>query len=158
MPLSHYPKTVENVVFAWVQPAPPDVPPTPGLPDFLGRLFSEINRFRDPIVPGEFVVGYHDAQPFTRFYGSVFCDQPLDISLTFSNDEVASDGVVVNDDNLGGLNYDAHGLHQRYDPAKQEQTGKLFSMIFGRWIRIEAKNIGDAQPKFLRLYLRGSVF
>lgn len=132
--------------------------PQAGLPDFLGRPFSELNRFRDPIEPGKAVVGYCDAQPFTRFYGSIACDQPLDVSLTFCNDEVASDGRVVSDDNIDSLNYDAHGLHQRYDPTKQEQTGKIFSMIFGRWIRIEAKNIGDSAPKFLRLYIRGSVF
>lgn len=158
MPLSHYPKTVDNVVFAWVQPPPPDVPPQPGFPDFLGRAFSELNRFRAPIVPGQSVVGFHDAQPFTRFYGSIACDQPLDVSLTFSNDEVAADGCIVSDDNIDSLNYDAHGLHQRYDPAKQEQTGKIFSMIFGRWIRIEAKAVGDVAPKFLRLFIRGSVF
>lgn len=147
-----------NVVFAWVQPPPPDVEPQAGLPDFLGYPFSELNRFRDSIEPGKSVVGYHDAQPFTRFYGSICCDQPLDVSLVFSNDEVGPDGRVVSDDNIGSLHYDAHGAHQLYDPAKQEQTGKTFSMIFGRWIRIEVKNLGDHAPTFLRLFIRGSVF
>ncbi len=146
------------MVFAWVQPPPPDVPPREGLPNFLGRPFSELNLWKEPIQPGRSVVGYHDAQPFTRFYGSIACDQPLDVSLVFSNDEVDAEGRIVSDDNVGSLSYDAFGTRQLYDPAKQEQTGKIFSMIFGRWIRLEAKSIGDREPTFLRLYLRGSVF
>jgi hypothetical protein len=47
---------------------------------------------------------------------------------------------------------------QLYDPKKQGPTGKYFSMIFGRWIRVEAKNIGEAPTKQLRIYVRGSVF
>ena len=101
---------------------------------------------------------FHDAQPFTRFYGSIACDQPLDISLVFSNEEVDAKGHVVCDENIEALNYDAWGAHQAYDPAKQEQTGKIFSMIFGRWIRVEIKNLGEAEPAFLRIFLRGSVF
>lgn len=158
MPLSHYPKNVENLIFAWVQPPPPDVAPREDRPDFLGRPFSELNRFEKPIEPGQVIVGYHDAQPFTRFYGSFSSSAALDINITFSNDEVAPDGHVVSDDNIASLNYDAHGLHQLYDPKKQEQTGRAFTMIFGRWIKIEIKNVGDHASTFLRAYLRGSVF
>lgn len=158
MSFSHYPKTVWNTVFAWVQPPPPDVPLIVGRPNFLGRPFSELNRFREPIAPGAAVVGYHDAQPFTRFYGSIASDADLHIGITFSNDEVDADGVVVNDDNISALNYDAHGLHQIYDPKKQEQTGRFFTLIFGRWIKIEIKNVGDRETTFLRTFVRGSVF
>ena len=158
MPLTHYPKTSDNLVFAWVQPPPPDVAPVEGLPDFLGRPFSELNRFKDPIPPGGSVVGYHDAQPFTRFYGGVCADQKLDIALAFSNDEVASDGRVVRDDNISELNYDVLGVRQLYDPAKHEQTSKIFTMIFGRWIRIEIKNVGERETSLLRAVIRGSVF
>ncbi len=160
MPLTHYPKTSDNLVFAWVLPAPPDVEPVEGLPDFLGRPFSELNRWTSSsaLKSNESLVGFHDAQPFTRFYGSIACDQLLDISLTFSNDEVDSAGYVVCDDNLSKLNYDAHGVRQLYDPKRQEQTGKLFTMIFGRWIRIEIKSVGDQEPTYLRVYIRGSVF
>lgn len=158
MPFSHYPKTVGNIVFAWVQPKPPDVAPEVGKPNFLGRPFSEINRFDKELGPNESLVGYHDAQPFTRFYGSIACDQPLDINLTFSNDEVDEKGLVVCDDNLAKLHYDAQGARQIYDPTKQEQSGKIFSMIFGRWIRVEIKNLGDKAPTVLRLCIRGSVF
>jgi hypothetical protein len=146
------------VVFAWVQPPPPDVPPQDGKPDFLGRPFSELNRWTKPLGPGKSVVGHHDAQPFTRFYGSIACDARLDISLMFSNDEVDADGLVVCDDNISSLNYDAVGVHQIYDPKKQEQTGKIFSLIFGHWIRVEVKNVDDREPTFIRLFLRGSVF
>jgi hypothetical protein len=155
---SHYPKNVDNLVFAWVQPPPPDVASEEDRPDFLGRPFSEMNRFQNPIAPGESVVGYHDAQPFTRFYGSIASDQPLDVSITFSNDEVDAEGRVISDDNIGSLNYDAHGVHQLYDPTKQEQTGRVFSMIFGRWIKIEIKNLGDRESTVLRAIVRGSVF
>jgi hypothetical protein len=142
---------------AWVQPPPPDVPPDDGMPDFVGAPFSEINLWKEPIAPGTSVVGYHDAQPFTRFYGTVACDQPLGVTLTFSNDEVAADGHWVTDANIRSLNYDGIGLRQLYDPKKPE-TSKFFSMIFGRWIRVEIKNVGDRAPTFQRLYVRGSVF
>lgn len=158
MPYSHYPKTVGNIVMAWVQPPPPDVVPGEGLPDFVGAPFSEINLWREPIGPGSSVVGYHDAQPFTRFYGSIACDQPLEVSLMFSNDEVDEAGHWVTDGNIAQLHYDVVALKQTYDPKKPEQASKLFSMIFGRWIRVEIKNVGDLAPTFLRTYVRGSVF
>jgi hypothetical protein len=158
MPLTHYPKTVENLVFAWVQPAPPDVTPKEGQPDFLGQPFSDVNRFDKPIEPGQSVVGYHDAQPFTRFYGSIASDQPLEVSISFSNDEVAPDGQPVNDDNIKELHYDAEALRQLYDPQKQGATGKYFVTIFGHWIRIEIKNTGEKATEKLRVYVRGSVF
>jgi hypothetical protein len=146
------------LVFAWVQPPPPDVDPEDGVPDFLGRPFSELNLFEEPIAAGKSIVAYHDAQPFTRFYGSIACDQSLEISLSFSNDLVDADGRVVCDENLPDLNYDAVGTRQVYDPKKQDQTGKIFSMIFGHWIRVEVKNVGDKEPAFLRFYICGSVF
>lgn len=158
MPLSHYPKTVTNLVLACVHPAPPFVPPPEDLPDFLGRPFSELNLYKKEIAPKESVIAFHDAQPFTRFYGSIACDQPLDVSLSFSNNEVDDDGNFVSDDNIGSLHYDALGVRQIYDPSKQDQTGKFFSMIFGRWIRVEIRNTGDRAPTSLRFYLRGSVF
>lgn len=153
-----YPKTVENLVFAWVQPPPPDVRPKEGLPNFLGRPFSELNRFKDPIGPGECVVGYHDAQPFTRFYGSVASDVALEITIAFSNEEVTADGNVVSDDNIATLNYDAEALRLFYDPAKQGPTGKFFCTIFGRFLRVEINNTSDTPTKLLRTYVRGSVF
>ena len=117
-----------------------------------------MNLFKEPIGPGQSVVGYHDAQPFTRFYGSAASDVALEITIAFSNDEVAADGRVVNDDNISALNYDAEALRLLYDPAKQGPTGKFFVTIYGRFIRVEIKNTGDAPPKTMRCYVRGSVF
>jgi hypothetical protein len=158
VPLTHYPKTVENLVFAWVQPRPPDVRPKKGLPDFLGRPFSELNRFKKALAPGESVVGYHDAQPFTRFYGSFASEQSLEITLSFSNDEVTSDGHWVTDGNIDTLNYDAEALRQIYDPKKASVTGRFFVTIFGRWLRVQVRNLGEGSTETLRIYVRGSVF
>jgi len=158
VPLSHYPKTVTNLVLAWVQPPPPDVAPRKGLPDFLGRPFSEINRFQKPVDPGAVVHGHHDAQPFTRFYGSVFSDQPLLITLAFSNDECGPDGGFVSDEGLPQLNYDAEALKHSFDPERPGPTGRFFVTIYGRWLRVSIQNTGGAPTKKLRLYCRGSVF
>src|SRR4026209_780890 len=108
MPMTHYPKNSDNLVLAWVQPAPPlplhtsDKAISTG-PDFLGRPFSEINRFREPINPGDLVAGYHDALPFTRFYGTIASDQSLEFAIMFSNDEVGPDGRIIRDDNIHEL-------------------------------------------------------
>jgi len=158
MPFSHYPKTVGNIVLAWVHPSSPDVPPADGMPDFLGLPFSELNLARGPLGPGTVATGYHDAQPFTRFYGSIACDQRLDVCLSFSNDEVDVLGRPVTDESLPTLNYDALGARVLYDPTRQEQVGKFFTMIFGRWLRVEVKNVGEAETARVRLYVRGSVF
>ena len=158
MPYTHYPKNSDNLVFAWVQPAPPHVPINVEGPDFLGRPYSEMNRFKEPIAPNEAVVGYHDAQPFTRFYGTFACDQPLEVTLSFSNDDVDAEGRVVGDDNVDKLHYDGEGLKLLYDPKKQGPTGKFFVTIYGRFLRAEVKNVGTEPTKELRAYVRGSVF
>ncbi len=153
MPFTHYPKLAANVIFAWVQPAPPDQP------GFLNqRRFKHFNRFEEPLQAGKTVVAYHEAQNFTRFYGSVASDQPLEVTFSFSNDEVAPDGTHVTDENLPTLSYDAEALKQAYDPAKQSQTGKFLVTIFGRWLRVEVKNVGAKPTSLLRVYVRGSVF
>jgi hypothetical protein len=158
MAFTHYPKTVKNVVLAWVQPPPPDVAREAGRPDFLGRPFSELNRFREPVGPGGGVVGYHDAQPFTRFYGSVACSASLEVTISFSNDEVAPDGHWVTDDNISALHYDAEALKQLYDPQKAQQTSRFFVTIFGRWLRVGIKNVSETPTEFMRVFVRGSVF
>ncbi len=103
-------------------------------------------------------MAYHDAQPFTRFYGSIASDQPLEVTITFSNDEVDDEGRSISDENIAKLHYDAEALRQLYDPKKQGASGKYFVTIFGHWIRVEVKNAGDAPTKQLRVYVRGSVF
>jgi hypothetical protein len=153
VPFTHYPKNSFNLIFAWVQPPPPDREPFFGQP-----RFATLNRFEKPLEPGATVSAYHDAQPFTRFYGSVASDQPLEMVLAFSNEETAPDGFYVTDENIHLLNYDAEALKQAYEPAKQAQTGKYFATIFGRYFRVEVKNVGSAPTKSLRVFVRGSVF
>lgn len=80
------------------------------------------------------------------------------MTFTFSNDEVVVDGHWVTDDNIAMLNYDAEALKLIYDPRKQAQTGKYFVTIFGRWLRVEVKNVGDVETASLRVFVRGSVF
>ncbi len=153
MPYTHYPKLSANVIFAWVQPAPPDKP------NFLGHpRFATLNRFKEPLEPGKSVVGFQEALNFTRFYGSIASDQSLEMTISFSNDEVAPDGYWVTDGNIFELNYDAEERRHQYDPKKQGATGKFFAIIFGRWLKIEIKNTGDKPTEFLRVYVRGSVF
>jgi hypothetical protein len=153
VPFTHYPKLAANVIFAWVQPPPPDKP------GFLNQpRFASLNRFTEALAPGQVVVGYQEAQNFTRFYGSIAADQKLEVTFTFSNDEVGPDGSPVTDDSLPLLNYDAEALKQLYDPTKQGATGKYFVTIFGRWLRVEVKNTGEKATEKLRVFVRGSVF
>jgi hypothetical protein len=153
VPFTHYPKNSFNLILAWVHPSPPDGKQFPGQPKF-----SELNKFTRPLEPGKSVYAYHDAQPFTRFYGSCASDQPLEMTLSFSNEEVDLNGDYVSDDNIASLNFDAEALKQLYDPAKQAATGKWFATIFGRYLRVEVRNRGSESTKFMRVFCRGSVF
>jgi hypothetical protein len=153
MPYTHYPKLSSNIIFAWVWPRPPAAEPFYGSPPF-----DKLNRMAEPLAADAAVVGYHEAQGFTRFYGTIASDQPLDVSFRFSNDEVAPDGHWVNDENLALLNYDGWALRQAYEPGKQEQTGKYLVTIYGRWLRVQIRNMGVEPATFCRVYVRGSVF
>jgi len=153
MPFTHYPKLEANVIFAWVSPAPP------AKPNFLNHpKFSSLNLAKEPIPAGQSAIAYHSAQNFTRFYGSIACDQPLEVTFSFSNDEVSADGDWVNDENMETLNYDAEALKLAYDPLKQAATGKYLVTIYGRWLRVEVKNVGTRPTGKIRVFVRGSVF
>lgn len=91
-------------------------------------------------------------------YGTIASDQPLEVTFAFSNEETGSNGCFVSDGNIHELNYDGEALRQMYDPAKQGSTGKYFVMIYGRWLRVEIKNVGTAPTERLRVFVRGSVF
>lgn len=153
MPFTHYPKLTHNLLVAWVQPRPPDGAPFMGQPSF-----AELNLFDKPLDPGKTWVAHHDAQPFTRFYGSIASDQKLEVTFSFSNDEVGPDGCFVTDESMPRLNYDAEALKQLYDPDKQGATAKYFVTIFGRWLRVEVRNVGKKPTELARVYVRGSVF
>ena len=155
MPFTHYPKQSNNLLVAWVYPAPEDKP------NFLSYpRFSSVNLLIAPLPAGETVRFYHEAQNFTRFFGSFASDQPLELVCSFSNDEVAPDGEYVSDKNLKDLWYDAESLRQQYDPKKPKLNngGKFFTTIYGRWICVELTNKGVAATEFLRAYVRCSVF
>lgn len=153
MGFTHYPKLEANVIFAWVWPRPPDKA------NFLTHpRFDTINRMEEVLPPGKNVVGYHSAQNFTKFMGSVASDQKLEVVFSFSNDEVAEDGHWVTDETMPALHYDAESLRIAYDPSKQSATGKFVVTILGRWLKVEVKNVGETPLEFLRCYVRGSVF
>ena len=122
------------------------------------RRFSSVNRLWASLGPGESFVFCHEAQNFTRFFGSLASDQSLELVCAFSNDEVAPDGEPVADANISLLHYDAEALRQRFDPERPAVGGKFFVTIYGRWIRVVLSNVGSAPTAFLRAYVRGSVF
>jgi hypothetical protein len=153
MGFTHYPKTASNVIFAWVFPAPPDKP------NFLNHpRFATLNLMIAPLAPGASVVAYHSAQDFTRFFGSIASDQPMDAEFHFSNDETTNDGDFVTDENMKSLHWDAEALRLAYEPAKQSATGKWLCTIYGRWLRVSITNKGKDPTAFFRAYVRGSVF
>lgn len=120
--------------------------------------FDRINLVKEPLPAGATVVAHHSAQNFTRFYGSIKCDQPLEILFEFSNDEVTDEGDWVTDASMSTLSYDAEALRLAYDPAKQAATGKYLVTIYGRWLRVQIKNTGSKPAEKMRVYVRGSVF
>lgn len=134
-------------------PRPPDKPNFKNHP-----RFSRLNIAKETLAPGEVFTAFHSAQNFTRFYGTVACDQPLEVTFAFSNDEVTDDGDWVTDENMSSLHYDGEALRQAYDPTKQAATGKYFVTIYGRWIRAEIKNVSTKPTTWMRVYARGSVF
>lgn len=153
MPYTHYPKLVWNLLFAWRWPAPKVEKA------FLNQpKFSDFNLMKEPLANGQQVEFHHDAGNFTRFMGSIACDQPLEVTLAFSNDECTDDGAYVTDDNLKDLHYDAIESVKPYDPKRTKETGKFFTIIYGRWLRVTVKNVGDKPIEWMRVYVRGSVF
>ena len=117
-----------------------------------------MNLATGTLAPGESFVAYHSSQNFTRFFGSIAADQPVEVECTFSNDEVTDDGDWVTDENMKTLHYDAEALKVAYDPTKQAATGKFLVTIFGRWLRVSVKNVGTTPMEKYRIYVRGSVF
>lgn len=153
MPYTHYPKLEENCIFALHWPRPPV------MPNFLNHPpFDSLNRIHEPLAPGQVITLCHAANNFTKFLGTIACDQKLEVTFMFSNDEVAEDGHWVTDETMPKLHYDGESLRMAYDPAKQGPTGKFLVTILGRWLRVEIKHVGDKPTEFLRAYVRGSVF
>lgn len=153
MGFTHYPKLDLNLIGCWVYPEP-QKQENP----FAAFPWQDLNHYKNQLKPGEASAFWHNANNFTRFFGSIFCDQKLEVTFSFSNDECADDGAFVTEENIKGLNYDAEAAKLIYDPAKQAATGKFLVTIYGRWLRVEVKNVGDAPVEKLRVFVRGSVF
>ena len=153
MPFSHYPKTVWNLLFAWRWPRPPKRRGWKSQPSF-----DRLNKMTAPLKPGESVVQYHDAQGFTRFMGTMYSDQPLEVEVAFSNDEVDDEGYPVTDENISKLHYDGLDNPKAYDPEKQAASGKIYVIIAGRWLRVSVTNKGKKPTEKMRVNMRGSVF
>lgn len=153
MGYTHYPKQVWNLIGAVRWPAPEDKPNFLMLPSF-----SSVNHAKAPIPAGASVVFFHEAQNFTRFTGTLFADQPFEFRLSFSNDEVDDAGDFVTDATLPLLHFDGEALRHAYDPAKHAASCKYFVSTYGRWMRVEIKNVGDGPINQIRAYVRGSVF
>lgn len=150
MPQTHYPKTENNIICAWVWPRPPDQPP------FKASMprFSETNLADRALAPKDQFVTHHSVLGCTRLYVSFFADQPLDVAFEFSNDEVGPDGSWVTDKTMPELNWDVlDGKTYKVGERKGH-----WILILGRWLRVTVKNTGVAPVDGLRVYVRGSVF
>lgn len=168
MAFTHYPK-LDAPLFAVLHYYGPDDPRNKGKP---------------PAV-GESVVLYGHAVNFTRYYGSIFCSQPLVLSMDFASDlKVApidpdpvfqgrtfdlaldhsfrklfpvEDGLrEITDEDLPGLNYDARTPEIKYSP---EQGGlKFFQIIYGTYLRLTLTHKGTEPITALRFACCCSVF
>lgn len=153
MGFSHYPKTSDNLVFAWRWPQPPIHPPFPGF-----RPFSEVNRADGNLDPEHEWVAYADAIGFTRLFFSVKSDQKLLVSLDFSDQETDAYGLRVSDDNISKLDYYVLAKEHHYDPENHRRTCKFFEIAQGRWMRLAIRNVSETPISRIDAYLRGSVF
>jgi hypothetical protein len=150
MPQTHYPKTENNIICAWVWPRPPVMPPfKASMPNFAATNLAD-----RALAAGNTFVAHHSALGCTRLYTSFAADQPLEISFEFSNDEIGPDGSWVTDATLPLLNWDVLD-------AKTYKVGDHkgnWILILGRWLRVTVKNTGTKSIKEMRVYCRGSVF
>jgi hypothetical protein len=144
---THYPKLEKNLVHSAYWRGEGDIRNTMGV----------------PLGPGETITGFASAINFTRFYGSIFADQPLQLVLSFGNDEdhALPDPRYPDTEELQDLTdpADAH-----YDVVAQEVMSEggagegFFCIIYGKWLKIEITNTGDEPVKVLRCFTRASVF
>lgn len=156
--MTHYPRQEATLVRCCVWPLPPDRPNFKTLPKLSELNLLEKYRGQSEVLrPGEDVTWYHSALQFSRLFGSLACDQPIEFSYHFSNDEVyEKTGHWITDATLPFLNYDVVAKEGTYKPGERH-TGH-FMIIVGRWLRVRFKNVGDAPIKFIRAYARGIPF
>ena len=118
--------------------------------------FNILNNLSEPLKPGEVLEWYHSVQSFSRIFGSLASDQPLEYWYYYSNDETSADGHWVTDDTIHTLNWDITAKEGTYKPG-DKSTG-IFLIITGRWLKFRLKHNGTEPVTFLRAYTRGMVF
>lgn len=94
-----------------------------------------------PLKIGESFEGSHVASPYTRFYGTVYSDQPGTLYLEFSCEETPLCWDVCEE--------------------KRIEAGKgrgIFTLIYGRHLRVRFAHANDQDQKEFRLYICGSCF
>lgn len=157
MSFTHYPKTEHNLIMSWVFPIKyEDTRKVRRKTEYVS--VPSMNLMRGDPVKGQVLVGCHSAQNFTRFYGSVYADTPVQLTYEFSNDEYNESGTHPLDNDLPNLHYDAEAQIVQFDPLKPGIGSKQLVTIYGKWLRVTLKFLGETQPSQLRVYIRGSVF
>lgn len=159
MSFTHYPKTEYNLIMSWVFPKPKELPRVArhGAPENLMPVPSANLLFKK-LDANQAVIGCHSAQNFTRFYGSILADVPIQMLFDFSNDDFNVNGQHPVDKDLPELNYDANALIHSYDPEKPQMGSKFLVTIYGKWLRVTLKSLSDKPSEVLRVHVRGSVF
>lgn len=73
-----------------------------------------------PLAPGDELVEYRHAVNFTRFYGSVYAPEPLEVAVWFANDQMVK--AIAPYTTASGVVFDRaiDPGHQKYFPVKNE--------------------------------------
>lgn len=139
------------------------------------------NTLHEPLAPGASAYMYGSSTNFTRFFGSAFCDQVIDVSFDFANDFrmplrvpdgkldlslpsdlrelYAADEVglrEITDEDLPYLYYDAKALDILGHKAGTPKG--MFVPIYGMYLRVTVTNRGEVPVSALRVVTVCSVF
>jgi len=166
MSFTHYPKTYENLVTAFQWPPPPVElvkykvwEDTPEGEQEVERELPHWNLLTKAVLSEDIHTCYIAAQPFTKFYGTLFSSQPLEVEFHFANNVVNAQGGPIVDEDLPKLNYDGTALKFTYDKEDPKKNKDAFMVIIhGSWLRVRFKHLGKDPIEELRLFVRGSVF
>lgn len=159
MSFTHYPKTEYNLIMSWVYPGIKEEARKVRHGDSKNIVpVPSVNMLKKPLEAKGESIGHHSAQNFTRFYGSIFSDVPIQLLFDFANDDFTKDGKHPLDKDLPLLNYDANALIHAYDPEKPQMGSKFLVTIYGKWLRVTLRNTSDKPSEVLRVHVRGSVF
>lgn len=141
------------------------------------------NTLFEPLAAKGTAVLWGSAVNFTRYYGSIHSDQPVEVAFDFAGDSkvlVQKPGILgdlevdqslpenirhfyparnglrdVTDEDLKALHYDARAIEVS---CKANSSAKFVVTIYGLYLRVTARNLGESPAHSLRLYVFGSVF